>query len=1096
MYTPQDIDLTGRSTRQSSTTNAATAVMPPVQELTGRSTPSKRDEAEPRVQQLTGRSTPSKRDESEPQVQELTGRSTPSKCDESEPQVQQLTGRSTPSKSDEAEPRVQELTGRSTMSKRDEAEPPVEKLTGRTTMSKRGETKRTLYDAGQKVRVELRRIEHFRGDRGLVKQTSNNQKKPLAESIANESTEMLISDAQTTNTATSSSYVEEAKVCQSSSSSTVVTNDTISEEHLLQTFVLIWLKSNIDESDDIFRSYMTHLRYVVNNVNMFTDPMKCVKFLSQIKNDKVLMIVSDDQCELIIPEVHDMAQMDSIYLFSRSTTPCKQLANGWSKVKGVFTDIVLLCKSLKQNVDLFENDSVSISIVSADTTSKQNIDELDVSFMYTQLLKEILLEISYDEKSFKDFITYCRKLYAKDFKTLETIAMFEREYCPTKALWWYTYEGFLYRMLNKALRNLEINNLIKLGFFIRDLHQQLQFVYEKQFGHTQVESFTVYRGQSVCNADFEKILKTSNGLISFNNFLSTSEDEKVSLTFGKNGACKPGFVGILFEMTIDKSITSSPFALLDEYSYFQGTEKEILFSTHTVFRIKEIKPIEAVNLRWRVVLTLTQDNDPQLNAVTQCMRKETEGSTGWHRLGILLVKVGEYSKAEDVYKVLLNQTTLDELEKAHLNHQLGLTKRKQGNYEEALAYYEIAQTIREKILPENHLDLVSSYNHVGDVYEAMGNYPKALSHYEKAIEICEKTLPLNYAQLSSCNNNIGDLYNDMTEYLKALFYYKKALEMRQESLPPNHPDLATSNNNIGDVYTNIGEYTQALPYYKRVLEISRKTLPPNHPDFATFYNNIGLAYDSMGEYLQALSYYERALENSKHSLSEDHPNLVNFYSNIGLVYFNMGNFSKALQYCQNALELCKKSLPENHPILATSYNNIGMVYLKRGEYSEALSYYEKDLEISSKNLPPNHLDLGPTYNSLGHLYFNTGQYLKALSYFEQAFVICETGLPSNHPILAKCYSNIGNVYSSMGEYPKALSYFEKALEIREKSIPRNLPNLAASYSDIGLLYNRMNEYEKALLYYEQAVESAQRSLPEDHPELLMYKKNTEAIKNR
>ncbi|CAF4409416.1 unnamed protein product, partial [Rotaria magnacalcarata] len=62
------------------------------------------------------------------------------------------------------------------------------------------------------------------------------------------------------------------------------------------------------------------------------------------------------------------------------------------------------------------------------------------------------------------------------------------------------------------------------------------------------------------------------------------------------------------------------------------------------------------------------------------MRKETEGSTGWHRLGILLVKVGEYSKAEDVYKVLLNQTTLDELEKAHLNHQLGLTKRKQGNY--------------------------------------------------------------------------------------------------------------------------------------------------------------------------------------------------------------------------------------------------------------------------------------------------------------------------------------------------------------------------------------------------------------------------------
>ena len=84
---------------------------------------------------------------------------------------------------------------------------------------------------------------------------------------------------------------------------------------------------------------------------------------------------------------------------------------------------------------------------------------------------------------------------------------------------------------------------------------------------------------------------------------------------------------------------------------------------HTVFRIGEIKQIDSNNSIYQVKLQLTSDDDPQLRALTEHIREETPGSTGWKRLGQLLFKIGQYNKTEELYTALLEQTT-DEGEKA------------------------------------------------------------------------------------------------------------------------------------------------------------------------------------------------------------------------------------------------------------------------------------------------------------------------------------------------------------------------------------------------------------------------------------------------
>jgi tetratricopeptide (TPR) repeat protein len=865
---------------------------------------------------------------------------------------------------------------------------------------------------------------------------------------------------------------------------------------IVQNFHLVWLDGSIDETNDDCRNSITKLRQVVNTVNTFVDVDECIDFITDL-GEKAFVVISGEFSQPIISIVQNISEVNCVHIFSKNNVQYEKWAKEWPKVAGVYADITPICEAIRQAREDCDYNNVSITFAKKmDGATGPNRDALDSSFMYTQILKEILLTIDFNEDHIKEFLTYCREQLVGNDAELKKVDMIEKEYHDHKPIWWYTYDCFLYSMLNRALRLMEADLITTMGFFVRDLHKHIVELHFDQYGEqNHSNSFIVYRGQGLSQADFNQLQTTQGGLLAFNNFLSTSLDQAVSLAFAESITSNPDLIGVLFEMNIDPSISSTSFANVKNISYFQR-EEEILFSMHSVFRIGQVKQIEKNNNRlWQVDLTLTGDHDPQLQELTKSMREDTEGSTGWFRLGLLMIKVAQFDKAQQVFEMILDRTT-DEKEKGEIYNCLGWIKNEQGKHTEAITYCEKSLKIRQKILPANHTLLATSYNNIGLVYRNMGEYSKALSYYEKALEIDQKTLPANHPDLASSYHNIGQLYYNMVEYSKALSYYEKALEIWQKTLPANHPSLATSYNNIGGVYYNMGEYSKAFSYYEKALEISKKTLPANHPDLASSYNNIGLVYRNMGEYSKALSYYEKALEILQKTLPANHPNLTSSYGNIGSVYYSMGDYSKALSYYEKALEIEQKTLPANHPDLASSYGNIGSVYYSMGDYSKALSYYEKALEIDQKTLPANHPHLATSYNSVGLVYYNMGEYSEALSYYEKALEIQQKTLPANHPHLAISYNNIGGVYDNMGEYSKALSSHGKALEIRQKTLPESHPDLAHSYNNIGSVYYSMGDYSKALSYVERALDIWQCSLPPNHPDLKSVKENIEIVKKK
>ncbi|CAF1051582.1 unnamed protein product [Adineta ricciae] len=584
---------------------------------------------------------------------------------------------------------------------------------------------------------------------------------------------------------------------------------------------LIWLDESIcDDNEDCY--YTTaHLRSIACDLKSYSNVDECVLFIETMKDRKVYIIISGSLGQKVVPQIHDMSQIDTIFIFCGIEQRHKEWTREWSKVKGIFTEIMPICKSLKLATQRRQQNAISMSFIMSDEQTNQ----LNLNFIDTCMLKVVLATIPFGDADVLDYVNYCRDLFVDNEEELNNVEQVKCKYRQETAIWWYSRRNFLYYMLNHGIRLLDCDTLVRMGFLINDLHRQIEQLHKDQ---KSKEIFTVYHGQGLSKKEFKQLNKSKGGLMSFNSFLFTSKVREVSLRFARDNANDPDLIGILFVMKIIPKHSSAIFASIGDINTVSD-EDEVIFSMHSVFRIEEIKAIDENETLFEVSLTLTDDKDLEFSRIMKCVQTESyQGSTGWFRLGLLLTDMGQMDKAEEIYKRLIDQET-EESKKASIYHQLGWNKYNQKNYPEAILYYRKALEILEKILQPHHPKLATSYNNIGIVYGQLGDYSNARLSHEKALAIWKRTLLADDPSFGAYHNNIGLMYYNMGDYPNALSSYKKASDIWERSLPKDHPDRAMSYNNIGLSYENMGKYRKARSYYERAIKTVERSLPSNHP---------------------------------------------------------------------------------------------------------------------------------------------------------------------------------------------------------------------------------------------------------------------------
>src|SRR5205814_854113 len=143
---------------------------------------------------------------------------------------------------------------------------------------------------------------------------------------------------------------------------------------MVQNVFLIWLDDNINDTSADCRNTITQLRRVVNTINTFTDGDQCIEFLENMDNEKACMIISGSLGQHIVPRVHNMSQVDSIFIFCGNKKYHEQWAKEWPKIKGVFTEIGPICEALKQEIKQCKQDSIPISFMTTnDAASSKDL---------------------------------------------------------------------------------------------------------------------------------------------------------------------------------------------------------------------------------------------------------------------------------------------------------------------------------------------------------------------------------------------------------------------------------------------------------------------------------------------------------------------------------------------------------------------------------------------------------------------------------------------------------------------------------------------------------------------------------------------------
>ncbi|CAF4670595.1 unnamed protein product, partial [Rotaria sp. Silwood2] len=477
-------------------------------------------------------------------------------------------------------------------------------------------------------------------------------------------------------------------------SDVIVTNNNASEYNL-ENFVIIWMDNNVNQSYDT-RQTKVQLRSIVNFLKIFDNSNEGISYIEKIQMEKIFLIISGTLGENVIPRIHHLSQIESIYIFCFDQDKHKLWTQKYNKVKGVYSDIEPICDELKKTISQCSNDLVPMDIIKFESNSNQQksvheLNKQEASFMYFQLLKQLLLRMEYSKDVRDEMIEECRLHYADNQTQLKYINEFHCNYNPSEALRWYSRECFLYQILNKACRTQDIDRLYKFRFFIKDLHNQLKQLQTEFFElvSDMGTRLTVYRGQNMSRNEFEKKLKNNvNGLLSVNTFWSTTLYRELAEGYALNGS---DMESVLFQISIDGNVDKNPIAYIQDFSSMTA-ENEVLFSIGTVFRIQSIEQL-TMNGVWNVKLLLCAEEDEQLKILRDHMLTEINAENDLLNLGKLMIRMGEYTKAEQFYYGLLNESST------------------------------------------NPQDVYLLFNDVGTVYDAKGNYTKALECYQKALEI-------------------------------------------------------------------------------------------------------------------------------------------------------------------------------------------------------------------------------------------------------------------------------------------------------------------------------------------------------------------------
>ncbi|CAF4663565.1 unnamed protein product, partial [Rotaria sp. Silwood1] len=870
-------------------------------------------------------------------------------------------------------------------------------------------------------------------------------------------------------------------------SSIVSSNENKNQEEI----TLIWYDKNIGIRDDTKKT-IELLQKINDYVLICSNRETCIEKIGQIKTEKIFLILSGSSAQDILDEIHDHQQIDSIYIFCMKREKYEMYLNNdkYYKVIGIYIQYTPLLIALQENMRYCIKQSEAASLFDQDERAMRNLNRDINDFLNFMVFKEVLLKTDYNsDTAKKEMIDICRNYYRKNKKELSNIDEFERTYKPENAIYWYTKQTFVYRVVNKALRTEDYEAMLILRFFIVDLCKNLKQKYDDMKEKKSNSNLIIsYRGLKLTSQEIYNLKHNIGTNIVTNGYLSTSRSKNVAYTFAKKGTKRPNVETVMLEIDVDISTSTTSLADIAQYSDYPEEEEEILFDLGASFAIDAID-YENIQKMWHIKLKAISKHSSLINIETLLKGHNSEKDMNI-LLGKLLYKVERFALCRKYFNNLINYYKDDEHEKlASIYDIIGRTYADEDvcdkaieNYTKALNHYKLSNNIRDSAIVKNSMSTI---------YYKMNDKERSRVVHKDAYDMWIKTIrdpsDKSHCEFGCLMHNFGRLENDNQV---ARNYFFQALDIYQNSsnicYHNSHDDLiAQVYQDISNRYDQENDYRNALVFIKKSVNIRAKNA-------STIYRRdafdtclvklitISMRNNENPEFLNIPQFYH---------LFNMHPfklwpilksNLYSCNSIDGeeLIKQMTLNNSPAefLEYSLTSLKSILKTNPTDYEKIIQTYCVIGLCYEAAKEYEWSCQHYEKALEICQTHMPNDMKHISQIYRYLSSISLKKNDYdqafdfgIKALNTDEKT---CHLGDKEKE---AQCYFDFGAKLLCK-DINKSFEFNKKSLELRQQILPADHVTIGFSHQDVGVSYEYKNILDSAVEHYKKAIEIYEKHL--------------------
>jgi hypothetical protein len=101
----------------------------------------------------------------------------------------------------------------------------------------------------------------------------------------------------------------------------------------LETYFLIWLDAAVNSSEENVEAQQ-QLRTSINHLTTFDDDNGCEEYIRSVsKHDRIILIVSGQLGQKLVPRIHQLQQIFAIYVYCMNKKQNEHWAQEFSKVK-------------------------------------------------------------------------------------------------------------------------------------------------------------------------------------------------------------------------------------------------------------------------------------------------------------------------------------------------------------------------------------------------------------------------------------------------------------------------------------------------------------------------------------------------------------------------------------------------------------------------------------------------------------------------------------------------------------------------------------------------------------------------------------------